>query len=230
MCHSLYQQMEDSQETYNIHSLSLQETQAPKFSPWKKTILVALFFIITPLTIGASIFSLELISTNTQETEPVITKSIYEMPTYGAQVYASLPDPVGGVDAGPIKADGRVEMIRQYLEEYNSPISDKAEFIVSTSEKYGLDYRLLVAIAQQESNLCKKIPEGTYNCWGWGIHSQGTLAFRSYEEAIEAVAKGLKENYLDIGLTTPQEIMSKYTPLSNGSWAHGVELFLSQME
>ena len=93
-----------------------------------------------------------------------------------------------------------------------------------------MDFRLLVAIAQQESNLCKKIPEGTHNCWGWGIHSKGTLGFDSYPEAIETVSQGIRRDYLNKGYTTPEEIMKKYTPSSPGTWAFGVNKFLGQME
>ena len=84
--------------------------------------------------------------------------------------------------------------------------------------------------SQQESNLCKKIPSGTFNCLGWGVHSKGTLGFSSFEEAIEVVSKGLKENYIDEGLLTPEEIMTKYTPHSDGSWAYGVNLFMNEIE
>ncbi len=97
------------------------------------------------------------------------------------------------------------------------------------SDKNGIDWRLLVAIAQQESNLCKTIPENSFNCWGWGIHSKGTLKFSSYEEAIKTIARGLKRNYIDRGYTTAEEIMQKYTPLSNGSWAQGVSQFMEEI-
>ncbi|MCD6226067.1 hypothetical protein J7J95_03265 [bacterium] len=126
--------------------------------------------------------------------------------------------------------DARPILIRQYLEYYHSPLLPYADFIFAVSQMYGLDYRLLVAIAQQESNLCKKIPPESHNCWGWGIHSRGTLKFSSYPEAIEAVARGLKEEYIDKGLTTPEQIMKKYTPLSNGSWAAGVRQFMEEIE
>ncbi len=129
-----------------------------------------------------------------------------------------------------VVADSRPLIIKKYLTSFDSPLLPYADLIFKTSQDYGLDYRLLLAIAQQESNLCKKIPEDSYNCWGWGIHSRGTLRFSSYEEAILAVAKGLKEDYLDKGLKTPEEIMTKYTPLSDGSWAFGVRQFMEEME
>ena len=102
--------------------------------------------------------------------------------------------------------------------------------IIQIADYYDLDFRLTTAIAQQESNLCKKIPPGSHNCWGWGIHSRGSLGFDSYTDALDAVSKGLKFEYLDKGLSTPEEIMSKYTPLSNGSWAQGVSKFMEEME
>lgn len=152
------------------------------------------------------------------------------MPRYGSKIYAALPDTTGQVAGAATAADGRVEIIRQYLEQYKSPLLPYAQNLVDTAEKFGLDFRLLVAIAQQESNLCKKIPDGSYNCWGWGIHSRGTLKFTGFEEAIEAVAKGIREEYVDKGYTTPEEIMAKYTPLSPGTWAAGVRQFLEEME
>ena len=109
-------------------------------------------------------------------------------------------------------------------------MSSYADYIVKTADEFNIDYRLTTAIAQQESNLCKLAPPKTFNCWGWGIHSEGTLGFSSYEEGIKAVTMGIAQNYIAKGLDTPEKIMSKYTPLSNGSWARGVEEFLSQME
>lgn len=129
-----------------------------------------------------------------------------------------------------VSGDARPLIIKQYLARYNSPLLPYWKFIFETSIKYGLDYRLLVAIAQQESNLCKKIPKDSYNCWGWGIHSRGIFKCSSFSECIEIVAKGLKTEYIDKGYKTPEEIMRKYTPLSNGSWAAGVRQFMEEME
>jgi len=141
-----------------------------------------------------------------------------------------LPEVLGAFTISVKSQDAIPEIIRQYLEKYNSPLLPHTDFLVNTARKHNLDPRLLVAIAQQESNLCKKAPSGTHNCWGWGIHSRGTLGFDSYPQAIEAVSKGLAENYLGKGLNSPEEIMGIYTPLSKGSWAKGVQQFLDEME
>jgi hypothetical protein len=81
----------------------------------------------------------------------------------------------------------------------------------------------------QESNLCKTAPADTFNCLGFGIHKRGTLAFPSYEANFERAGKELKANYIDKGLTTPEQIMRKYTPSSNGSWADSVNQWMAEM-
>lgn len=126
--------------------------------------------------------------------------------------------------------DGRVANLKAFFRKYNSPLYDYAEKIVEVSDKYQFDYRLLPAIAMQESNLCRVIPENSYNCWGWGIYGSLVTRFSSYDEAIETVAKGLKNEYIDKGLVTASMIMKKYTPPSQGSWAHGVNTFLRALE
>jgi len=127
-------------------------------------------------------------------------------------------------------ADGRVANLKHFFRKYNSPLYDYAELIVSVSDKYGFDYRLLPAIAMQESNLCHYIPENSHNCWGWGIYGTQVIRFSSYEEAIEKVAFGIKKEYIDKGLVTASMIMKKYTPSSPGTWARGVNTFLRMLE
>jgi hypothetical protein len=205
--------------------------KAETFSFWKNLIIVFAFFTLTPLVLLTSLFSLFSLKrySNTQKDIVAVNTSIYQSNS-GLRVFASLPIDTPSISGYAISADARPELIRQYLAYYNSPLEPFSEKIVETADKYGLDYRLITAIAQQESNLCKIIPPQTFNCWGWGIHSKGTLGFSSFEEGIEIVSRGLKEEYIDKGFTNPDEIMTKYTPLSNGSWAFGVNKFMSEME
>lgn len=202
------------------------------FSFGKSLALIVVFFTLTPVALIVSLFSLHSLS-KTQSIQYEINQksaNFLESPRSGIRVYASLPDKPSSVSSEIESKDARPVIIKKYLEEYNSPLQDLSEFIIRASDENGLDYRLLTAIAQQESNLCKKIPENTFNCWGWGIHTQGTLGFSSFENGINIVAKGLKENYADKGFKTPQEIMTKYTPHSpNGAWANGVTNFMEEM-
>ncbi len=126
--------------------------------------------------------------------------------------------------------DIRVANLKYFFRKYNSVLYDKSEFIVKMADTYKLDYRLIPAIAMQESNVCKYIYEGSHNCWGWGIYGNKVTRFDSYEEAIETISRGLKLYYVDKGLTTAEAIMRKYTPPSDGSWAFGVNTFLKMIE
>ncbi len=126
--------------------------------------------------------------------------------------------------------DIRVANLKYFFRKYESVLYENSEFIVRMADQYKLDYRLIPAIAMQESGLCKNIYEGSHNCWGWGIYGNKVTRFASYDEAIETISRGLKKNYIDKGLTTPEDIMRKYTPPSTGSWAFGVNFFLKIIE
>jgi len=218
----------------NVSFCQLMESQLfsreENFSFWKNIVLAVVFFVITPTTLGISLFSLISInkSQDTKNTPQVAT--LIEKPQYGLRVYASLPLNIPAVGGSVGIADARSLIVKNYLERWNSPMSHLSDFIVQMADKYSLDFRLVTAISQQESNVCKIIPPDSYNCWGWGIHSKGSLGFSSYEEGIETVSKGLREEYLNKGYNTVEEIMSKYTPSSNGSWANGVNTFMSDMQ
>ncbi len=132
---------------------------------------------------------------------------------------------VGAASGDKLPQMGKVQGVETIIETHN----EYGAKIVEIADRYNVDFRLLPAIAMQESNLCKKIPEGSFNCLGFGIHERGTLGFESYEANFERAAREIKKNYIDIGLTTPAEIMSKYTPSSNGSWAESVNQWMAEM-
>ncbi|PIY80768.1 MAG: hypothetical protein COY80_01220 [Candidatus Pacebacteria bacterium CG_4_10_14_0_8_um_filter_42_14] len=128
--------------------------------------------------------------------------------------------------------DARSQLVANFLERYNSPLKPYDYFgktLVEIADEYNIDFRLLPAIAMQESNLCKVTPPGSYNCLGLGVHARGTWGFESYEENFRAAARVLKQNYIDQGLVTPEQIMRKYTPSSNGSWAASVNQWMAEM-
>ncbi len=144
--------------------------------------------------------------------------------------FAALPAAAFEIKTAFAAEDARPLVINHYLKYYNSPMSGMGDYIVKTADHFHIDPYLIVAIAQQESNLGKITPPDCYNAWGWGIHSAGTLCFSSWTEGINAVTQGLSEKYLAYGLTTPEKIMSRYNPQSpGGAWAKGVQQFLDDL-
>lgn len=139
---------------------------------------------------------------------------------------------VKGVNSIMEVQDSRAAIVTRFLARHDSPLTPHHYYgtkLVEIADTYNLDFRLLPAIMMQESNLCKRIPEGTHNCLGFGIHSRGTLGFDTYEAGFERAAREIKANYVDIGLTTPEQIMRKYTPSSEGSWANSVNQWMAEM-
>jgi hypothetical protein len=140
---------------------------------------------------------------------------------------------VKGIETSAEAQDARPQIVENFLRRYNSPLEPYDYYgkkLVEIADKYEIDFRFLPAIAMQESNLCKKAPEGTHNCLGFGIHKRGTLGFESYEAAFDRAGKELKANYIDQGRTTPEQIMHKYTPSSKGSWAASVTQWMNEMK
>ncbi len=149
-----------------------------------------------------------------------------------AQPFINPSGQVKGVETFIESEDARPTIIARFLDRYNSPLTPHeywGETFVEIADRYQIDFRLLPAIAMQESNLCKAIPEGSFNCLGFGIHERGTLTFESFEANFERAAKELRANYINQGRITPEMIMKKYTPSSNGSWADSVNQWMAEM-
>ncbi|MFI4963118.1 MAG: hypothetical protein ACHP6H_04595 [Legionellales bacterium] len=143
--------------------------------------------------------------------------------------YAALPPASGSLKMTLTAEDARVAVVKDFFKKYKSDLLPYAQNVVDAADKYNLDYRLIPAIAMQESNLCSKAPKDSHNCWGFGIYGKKVLKFDNYADAINTVTKTLAIQYKQQGLETPEQIMTRYTPGSNGSWAMGVNHFMDQL-
>jgi hypothetical protein len=144
--------------------------------------------------------------------------------------FAALPTSQDIQSANVTQADGRVDRIEKFLQQYNSPLAPYASDIVAAADEYGLDYRLLVSIAMQESGLCRHEIPNSHNCYGYGITGNQVIYFSTYEEGINTVSRALAHKYKADGLVTPDQIMARWNPSSNGSWANGVNYFMDQLQ
>lgn len=189
----------------------------------KRLFLLGAYFFLTPVFIFLLIFyQIFLYHQNSQ----VHSKSLGQNRHIE---YSAVPDKVQKATHALSAREARIEVLREFFARYNSPLEDFADHIVATADKYDLDYRLLPAIAMQESTLCKKTPADSYNCWGFGIYGNKVTRFVNFEEAIETVSKTLALNYHAQGLRNPIEIMSKYTPSNTGEWAENVSYVMSRI-
>lgn len=191
----------------------------------EKLLLLASFFIVAPLFLLFNLLFFSYLSYH--KNQPYFQSSLFQ-PTKTV-AYAALPSIQNVFHYEIGQKDSRVESIREFFARYNSPLKGHAQDVIDAAEKYGLDYRLIPAIAMQESNLCKKIPKNSYNCWGYGIYGKQVKNFDNYTQAIDTVTKTLAKHYKGNGLETPEQIMTKYTPSNNGAWARSVSYFMNQL-
>jgi len=191
----------------------------------RKIILSTSFFIFTPLLILISIVYLLFLSYSYRSHNNLSSQNYNH-----AVAFAALPTSENVLGDSITSKDARIEMVRQFFAKYKSPLEPFASNVVQDADKYGLDFRLIPAIAMQESNLCQKIIADSFNCWGFGIYGKKVTRFESYPEAIDTVSRTLAKNYIAGGLNTPTEIMGKYTPSNNGSWAYSVGYFMSLLQ
>lgn len=200
-----------------------------RMSPLKKVLVFFGFFSIVALNFVAVVGY--YFTTKIAHNRQTLLSEIGTIASQKTQNTAiSAPFVLGTMENEITVGDGRAANLKNFFRKYRSPLFDYAEYIVATSDKYKFDYRLLPAIAMQESQGCLKIPEDSRNCWGFGIYGDNVLKFDSYEQAIETVAEAIKHDYIDRGLITPEDVMSRYTPSSKGSWASAVTFFFQALE
>jgi len=200
----------------------------------KKVIFLSVaFFVLTKVVFGinsslnGNITDTNIINVYQKESEVVTTTPNPEDPF----IFAALPAYDKELKTSVKTADARPELIRQYLEKYDSPLEPHSNLIVELSDQNNFDYRWLVAIAMQESNLCRRIPENSYNCWGWGIYGDKVTRFDSYEDALRRIAPQFTRIFLQgKHYKDPMEVMKTYTPPSDGSWANGVSIFFNSLD
>ncbi len=140
---------------------------------------------------------------------------------------------LSGLDSGPVSqivaGDARAVLVDNFFRRYSSPMTGVGQDIVTAADKYQIPFGLLPAIAQCEGNVGKVMPENSFNPYGFGIYGDKVTRFDSWQSGIEAVSKTLRHDYFDIGLDSPDKIMTKYTPSSNGSWAFCVSKFMLEL-
>lgn len=189
----------------------------------KKTALVLSYFLAN---ITLLLICLYLLSANSAKHTNVVPLYTRTSPSYSA-----LPEVLGTfTDASIESSDARAGLVDNFLIKYKSPFQGLGSFIVEMADKYSIPFGIVPAIAQCESNVGKVIPYGSYNAWGWNIYGENSQAFDNWFHAIETVSRGLGKNYYGKGLNTPEKIMAKYTPSSNGSWARCVTQFLKELQ
>lgn len=125
--------------------------------------------------------------------------------------------------------DKRARVLKDYLEKWNSPMTENAEDFVRIADKYSLDWKLVASIAGLESSFGQHVPYNSYNGWGWGVYGDNVIRFASWEEGIEAVSYGLRTRYIDRSGTDDVYVIGR-TYAASPTWATRVSYFMNSIE
>lgn len=117
------------------------------------------------------------------------------------------------------------QAIENILKKYHSPLLGDVDSFLAVCIQFGLDCYLLPAVAGLESAFGKVVYPNSYNPFGWG---GGYIIFDSFKQAIMSVGKNLKQNYVDKGAITIDQIAPIYA--TSKTWAPRVKYFISQFQ
>lgn len=120
--------------------------------------------------------------------------------------------------------DSRADSLTAYFAAKGSPFTPYAQNFIEVADRYELDWTLLPAIANLESQLGKQIPGGSFNPYGW---NNGAFRFVSWENANEVVASGLRSRYAPTGEVTPFRIGKMYA--ASPTWAVRVAKYQAEI-
>lgn len=120
-------------------------------------------------------------------------------------------------------------------------LAGKGAMVASVAEKYGLDPNLFAAIIGIETGYGTSNAIKNYNNPGGMMDPSSNWMklthYSSLQEGLEAMARNLKKNYIDKGLTTVSSIGAKYCPVgaandpngTNSGWVPSVVSIYNQL-
>lgn len=115
--------------------------------------------------------------------------------------------------------------ILKVLNKYESPLASNVDAFVETCLNYELNCYLLPSISGLESTFGRYVAPGSYNPFGWG---GGYINFENWDQAIDKVGYGLKNNYIAKGAVSVNQIGRIYA--ASSTWASRIDNFIAEFE
>lgn len=125
--------------------------------------------------------------------------------------------------------------------EYVCPFDEVTCKIQEVALTYNIDWKLAVAIAKHETGVYTSYAFKQLNNVGGMMYWNGKgTSLRSYDtldSGIDAFVRNLRNNYIDMGLTSIEQIQKKYAPLGadndpnnlNSHWVSGVYKYYNEL-
>ncbi len=117
--------------------------------------------------------------------------------------------------------EARYASLESYLARYGSPLSPYTKDFIDAGDKYGVDYRVVVAIAGREQTFGVAWPGASHNFWGYGGYRWPDIP-----TAIWEYTRYLSEDYPGLSKGDVYGSASRYA--ASSSWAAGVSQFYAE--
>lgn len=109
--------------------------------------------------------------------------------------------------------------------------------IKKVAQDYGVDWRLAVAISMHETGKYTSVAFNDNNNVGGNFRNGSLMVFEDLDKGIDFFISNLKNNYIDMGLDTIEEISVKYAPIGadndpnnlNQYWVSGVTKYYKEL-
>lgn len=110
--------------------------------------------------------------------------------------------------------------------------------IKNTADNYNINWKLAVAISKHETGKYTSEAFKEKNNVGGNFRNGSLMTFSSLDEGIDFFVRNLKNNYIDMGLTSIETIQPKYAPVGatndpnnlNSYWVNGVTKYYNELE
>lgn len=117
------------------------------------------------------------------------------------------------------------KVIRAIENNLQGAFKSKAPFIYQKSKEYNVNPMLVAAIARHETGNGSSKAIVELNNPGGLMGNNGLIRFNSIESGIESMVKNLKVLYIDMGLTSIEEIQKKYCPIGASNDPTGINKY-----
>lgn len=106
--------------------------------------------------------------------------------------------------------------------------SDPVAMITEECQKQNIEPTLAIAISRLETGRFTSSAFNNYNNFGGMSVNEVPIYYNTKNEGVRNFVENLKENYIQQGLNTPEEISKKYCPANARQWANVVNELMEE--
>lgn len=138
-----------------------------------------------------------------------------------------------------LQKNAELESLKKVEELSNECTLDEVSCkIKKVAQDYGVYWRLAIAISMHETGNYTSKAFKEKNNVGGNFRNGSLMTFSSLDEGIDFFVRNLKNNYIDVGLTSIETIQPKYAPVGatndpsnlNSYWVSGVTKYYNELE